>query len=70
MVKMQRIGVFNEHFVSPKHKQISDKDLSNRYRTHCDPRLNASQALELAFLISEEIKKNSKYSKNIIKEAS
>ena len=51
-------------------QKISDKDLSNRYRTHCDPRLNASQALELAFLISEEIKKNSKYSKNIIKEAS
>ena len=47
-----------------------DEDLSNRYRTHCDPRLNASQALELAFLISEEIKKNSKYSKNIIKAAS
>ena len=51
-------------------QKISDRDLSNRYRTHCDPRLNASQALELAFLISEEIKKNSKYSKNIIKEAS
>ena len=51
-------------------QKISDSDLSNRYRTHCDPRLNASQALELAFLISEEIKKNSKYSKNIIKEAS
>jgi 3-deoxy-7-phosphoheptulonate synthase len=51
-------------------QKISDEDLTNRYRTHCDPRLNASQALELAFLISEEIKKNSKYSKNIIKEAS
>ena len=51
-------------------QKISDEDLSNRYRTHCDPRLNASQALELAFLISEELKKNSKYSKNIIKEAS
>ena len=51
-------------------QKIPDRDLSNRYRTHCDPRLNASQALELAFLISEEIKKNSKYSKNIIKEAS
>ena len=51
-------------------QKISDNDLSNRYRTHCDPRLNASQALELAFLIAEEIKKNSKYSKNIIKEAS
>ena len=51
-------------------QKISDEDLSNRYRTHCDPRLNASQALELAFLISQELKKNSKYSKNIIKEAS
>ena len=51
-------------------QKISEKDLSNRYRTHCDPRLNANQALELAFLISEEIKKNSKYSKNIIQAAS
>jgi len=51
-------------------QKISDKDLSNRYHTHCDPRLNASQALELAFLISDEIKKNSQYSKNIIKAAS
>ena len=40
-------------------QNITDKDLSDRYHTHCDPRLNASQALELAFLISEEIKKNS-----------
>jgi 3-deoxy-7-phosphoheptulonate synthase len=51
-------------------QKISDGDLQNRYRTHCDPRLNASQALELAFLISEEIKKNSQYSKNIIQAAS
>jgi 3-deoxy-7-phosphoheptulonate synthase len=51
-------------------QKISDEDLANRYRTHCDPRLNASQALELAFLISDEIKKNSKYSKNIVKAAS
>ena len=51
-------------------QKISDDDLQNRYRTHCDPRLNASQALELAFLISEEIKKNSQYSKNIIQAAS
>jgi 3-deoxy-7-phosphoheptulonate synthase len=33
---------------------ISEEDLSSRYHTHCDPRLNGSQALELAFLISEE----------------
>ena len=51
-------------------QKISEKDLSNRYRTHCDPRLNATQALELAFLISDEIKKNSKYSKKIIQAAS
>ncbi len=51
-------------------QKISDQDLSSRYHTHCDPRLNASQSLELAFLISEEIKKNSQYSKNIIKAAS
>jgi 3-deoxy-7-phosphoheptulonate synthase len=51
-------------------QKISDKDLSSRYHTHCDPRLNANQALELAFLISDEIKKNSTYSKNAIQAAS
>ena len=35
---------------------ISDEDLSHRYHTHCDPRLNASQALELAFLLAETLK--------------
>ncbi len=35
---------------------ITEVDLNKRYHTHCDPRLNASQALELAFLIAEEIK--------------
>ncbi|MDC1155602.1 3-deoxy-7-phosphoheptulonate synthase class II [Candidatus Pelagibacter sp.] len=51
-------------------QKISEKDLSSRYHTHCDPRLNANQALELAFLISDEIKKNSSYSKNAIQVAS
>jgi len=51
-------------------QKISDRDLSYRYHTHCDPRLNANQALELAFLISDEIKKNVLYSKNNIKAAS
>ena len=37
---------------------IKESNLSDRYRTHCDPRLNANQAIELAFLISDEIKKN------------
>ena len=35
---------------------IDDDGLSQRYHTHCDPRLNASQALELAFLIAEALK--------------
>jgi len=34
---------------------VTEADLSDRYHTHCDPRLNASQALELAFLVAEEI---------------
>lgn len=37
---------------------ISEMHLRDRYHTHCDPRLNASQSLELAFLISEELRKN------------
>jgi len=35
---------------------ISEDDLSSRYHTHCDPRLNASQALELAFLMAENLR--------------
>ena len=38
-------------------QQISEEDLTDRYHTHCDPRLNANQALDLAFLISERVKK-------------
>lgn len=37
-------------------QDITDEDLSSRYHTHCDPRLNASQALELAFLLADELK--------------
>ena len=37
---------------------IKESNLTDRYRTHCDPRLNANQAIELAFLISDELKKN------------
>ena len=35
---------------------ITEASLGDRYHTHCDPRLNASQALELAFLVSEMLK--------------
>jgi len=38
-------------------RQITDEDLNDRYHTFCDPRLNASQALELSFLVAEELKK-------------
>ena len=38
-------------------QSIGDEDLSSRYHTACDPRLNASQSLELAFLVAEQLKK-------------
>ena len=37
---------------------ITEADLSDRYHTHCDPRLNADQALELAFLIAERLRQD------------
>ncbi len=36
-------------------KAVTDESLSDRYHTACDPRLNATQALELAFLVAEEL---------------
>ena len=36
--------------------QISEKDLESRYETVCDPRLNHSQSLELAFLVAEMLR--------------
>ena len=41
-------------------RAISADDLHDRYHTHCDPRLNSEQALELAFLVSELLKKSQK----------
>ncbi|HAX92203.1 MAG TPA: 3-deoxy-7-phosphoheptulonate synthase class II [Rhodospirillaceae bacterium] len=35
---------------------VTEHDLANCYETHCDPRLNASQALELAFLVAAQLK--------------
>lgn len=37
-------------------RALSGDDLADRYHTHCDPRLNADQALELAFLLAERLK--------------
>ena len=34
---------------------VTEATLSDRYHTYCDPRLNANQALELAFLVAEEV---------------
>ena len=36
--------------------RLSESDLGERYETFCDPRLNAEQSLELAFLVAEELK--------------
>ena len=35
---------------------LTEEDLSSRYHTHCDPRLNGQQALDLAFLIAEQLR--------------
>jgi len=39
---------------------VTEEDLSSRYHTHCDPRLNADQALELAFLIADTLREAQK----------
>src|SRR5439155_18562006 len=38
-------------------RQITDEDLNDRYHTVCDPRLNAEQAIDLAFLLADLLKK-------------
>lgn len=38
-------------------RAITAEELQDRYHTHCDPRLNADQAIELAFLVSELLRK-------------
>ncbi|WP_043605845.1 class II 3-deoxy-7-phosphoheptulonate synthase [Novosphingobium sp. Rr 2-17] len=37
-------------------RALAEEDLADRYHTHCDPRLNGEQALELAFLVADELK--------------
>ena len=39
-------------------RAVSEGDLADRYHTHCDPRLNGEQALELAFLVAEKLKED------------
>ena len=38
-------------------KALTDADLHDRYHTHCDPRLNADQSLELAFIVAERLRR-------------
>jgi hypothetical protein len=38
-------------------REVTFEDLSARYHTHCDPRLNASQSLELSFIIADRLRK-------------
>ncbi|MDP9127872.1 MAG: 3-deoxy-7-phosphoheptulonate synthase class II [Pseudomonadota bacterium] len=42
---------------------VTDSGLGERYETHCDPRLNATQALELAFLVADHLKNERESSK-------
>jgi 3-deoxy-7-phosphoheptulonate synthase len=39
-------------------RALTEGDLADRYHTHCDPRLNGEQALELAFLVAEKLKED------------
>ncbi len=46
--------------------RLTEADLGNRYETFCDPRLNAQQSLELAFLIAEELKSRRAPSRDLV----
>ncbi|KAK6130730.1 hypothetical protein DH2020_035518 [Rehmannia glutinosa] len=43
-------------------RNLTFDDLSSRYHTHCDPRLNASQSLELAFIIANALEREARFS--------
>ncbi len=38
--------------------EVNEANLADRYHTHCDPRLNATQSLELAFLVADLLTEN------------
>ena len=50
-------------------RAISAGDLSDRYHTYCDPRLNAEQAIEVAFLIAEQLKTDRDRSRKLVEAA-
>jgi 3-deoxy-7-phosphoheptulonate synthase len=41
-------------------RSITDEDLNDRYHTVCDPRLNAEQSIDMAFLIADLLKRGGK----------
>ncbi|XP_073120630.1 phospho-2-dehydro-3-deoxyheptonate aldolase 2, chloroplastic [Henckelia pumila] len=47
-------------------RTVTYDDLSSRYHTHCDPRLNASQSLELAFIVAERLRKKRMASQRVL----
>jgi 3-deoxy-7-phosphoheptulonate synthase len=51
-------------------REVTETDLSDRYHTHCDPRLNADQALELAFLIAGRLKRDRAHAPDLKKSLS
>ena len=50
-------------------QEITEESLKDRYHTHCDPRLNASQSLELAFLLADELKSEAAHTSGAAKAA-
>ena len=46
--------------------EVNESNLADRYHTHCDPRLNATQSLELAFLVADLLTENRKNQKKQI----
>jgi 3-deoxy-7-phosphoheptulonate synthase len=51
-------------------KAVTEEALADRYHTHCDPRLNASQSLELAFLLAGQLKAERNVAGSRVAEAS
>jgi 3-deoxy-7-phosphoheptulonate synthase len=50
-------------------RAISAGELSDRYHTHCDPRLNAEQAIEVAFLLAEQLKADRDRTRKLVEAA-
>jgi 3-deoxy-7-phosphoheptulonate synthase len=50
--------------------EVTESNLADRYHTHCDPRLNATQSLELAFLLADLLSDNRNISRKQLSTAS